>query len=370
MALDIWNEQYKAGNKPSVFSVKKIINDTKPKWCYEVSKCCAESAVIDLGKAFNNFFKNPKHFKHPTFRKRGRKDSFRLDNENSSIDGKRLKIGRMKKPLKLTEELRFEGKIMNCTISKKANKWFASITVDVPKKELTPKNREPRFVGVDLGLKTLAVTSDGVVHDNIKPHRNKLKRLRVLNKSLSRKKLGSNNFKKAVMKLGKLHYRIACVRSDYLHKVTTALVRENDVITIEDLNVSGMVKNRKLSRSISDAGFGMFKVMLAYKCEQNNVVLIKADRFFPSTKTCSKCNSVQEMSLGDRVYSCKQCGLVIDRDLNAAINLNNYGKSYIAAGHAVKVCGLESSVTNKIGKKLSRVKQKLIKKPCVGFVKN
>lgn len=368
MALDLWNKEYELGNKPNVYSINKQINKIKPKWCYDVSKCCVESSVYDIGYAFNNFFKNPKHFKHPSFKKKGDKDSFRLNNEHFSLNENKLKIAKLKTEIRLTEKLRFDGKILNCTISRKANKWFASIVVEIDNKAKKQANQEQRFVGIDLGLKTLVTTSDGVVYDNIRPHKNKLLKLRQLNKSLSRKVIGSQNFKKAKVKLGLLHYRIANIRKDYLHKVTTDLVKENDVITIEDLNVSGMSKNRKLSRSILDASFGQFKELLEYKCLNNNVVLIKADRWFPSTKQCSKCDNIQDMKLDERTYKCEKCKVVIDRDLNASINLNNYGKNYIA-GIAMKVCGLESSDNREVVK-LSRVKQKSTIKANDAFSKN
>lgn len=368
MALDIWNKEYQLNNKPSVYSIKKEMNKVKPTWCYEVSKCCVESAIIDLGKAFSNFFKNPKKFKHPIFKKRGKKDSFRLDNLKFSLEGKYLKIAKLGTKLKLTEKLRFTGKLLSCTISKVANKWFASINMEIADKPKKPVNREPRFVGIDLGLKTLAVTSDGVVYDNIKPHKNKLLRLRQLNKSLSRKVLGSKNFNKVKAKLGLLYYRIANIRKDYLHKVTSELVKENDVITVEDLNVSGMSKNRKLSRSILDASFGLFRSLLEYKCLENNVMLIKADRFFPSTKTCSNCGNIQAMKLSERTYSCSKCKVVIDRDYNAAINLNNYGKNSIP-GHGTKGFGLVSAGVGN-NTKLTRMKKQSTIKAQIAFSKN
>jgi putative transposase len=355
MALDLWNKEYLSGNKPTANSIDKEMNKIKPKWCYEVSKCCVQSSIIDLGKAFSNFFKN-KHFKPPTFKKKGQKDSFRLNNEHFKINNKKLKIAKLDTKIKLTEKLRFEGKLLFCTISRKANKWFASINIEVEDLPKKPMNQEPRFIGVDLGLKTLAVTSEGVIYDNLKPHKNKLQKLRRLNKSLSRKVLGSQNFKKAKVKLGLLHYKIANIRKDYLHKVTSDLVKGHDVITIEDLNVLGMSKNRKLSRSILDASFGIFKTLLEYKCQRKNVILVKANRFYPSTKTCSKCGSIQEIKLNERTYACSKCNMVIDRDYNASINLNNYGKNYIA-GLATKVCGLESSDSGD-RVKLSKMKQK------------
>jgi len=327
LALDIWNREYKAGNKPSMYSVKKIVNGLKKEvapWSYQVSKCCIEESVIDLGKAFNNFFK-VKTSRHPTFKKKGIKDSFRLNNENFKFVGdSHIQIAKLKTPIRICESLRFNGKILSCTISKKADKWFASVNVELDWDAKQFSQQEPSCVGVDLGIKSLAVLSDGVIFEGLKPHKTALKRLRKLNKDLSRKVKGSCNWYKCKLRLSKLHARITNIRKDYLHKLTTHLVNNFSIICIEDLNVKGMSKNHCLARSILDGGFGLFKTMLEYKCKMYNVTLIKADRWFPSTKTCSGCGTVHDMPLIKREMNC-ECGLKIDRDVNAALNLRNYG---------------------------------------------
>jgi putative transposase len=326
LALDTWNKEYKAGNKPSMFKVKKIVNSMKKElapWSYDVSKCCIEEAVIDLGKAFNNFFK-VKNTKHPIFKKKGIKDSFRLNNENFKFIGdSHIQIAKLKKPICIRESLRFDGKILSCTISKKADKWFAAVNIELDLNINHPQ-RKPSCVGVDLGIKSLVVLSNGEVFKGLKPHKAALKKLRKLNKDLSRKIKGSQNWRKNKLELAKVHCKISDVRKDYLHKVTTYLVENFSIICIEDLNVNGMVKNHCLARSILDGSFGIFRTMLEYKCKLHNVTLITADRFFPSSKTCSGCGEVQDMPLNKREMVCS-CGLTIDRDENAAINLKNYG---------------------------------------------
>lgn len=359
MALEIWNKEYKAGNKPTAYKVDKIVNSLKKEvcpWSYEVSKCCIQSAVHNLGQSFRNFFQNPKHFKHPTFKKKGRKDSFKVYGKALKIQGKKLKTHKLLTGIPLAQELRLEGKLISCTISRKADKWFASINVEVNLFQ-PQRKREPIFVGVDLGIKTLAVLSDGTEFSSIKPHKEHLQRLRLLNKSLSRKVKGSKSYNKAKVKLGRLYLKISNIRKDYLHKITTALSNNYDVITIEDLSVRNMSRNHCLARSIMDQGWGMFKEMLSYKCEEKGVKLIKADRFFPSTKMCSSCGSIQKMDLSKRTYDC-DCGFSLDRDLNASINLCNYGK--IAVGKTVKACGEESSGSD-YRTKLSSTKQELNK---------
>jgi len=301
-----------------------------------------ESAVIDLGKAFNNFFK-VKTAKYPTFHKKGRNDSFRLDNSKFSIlDDSHIRIAKLKIPLRICEPFRFDGKLLSCAISRKADKWFASICVEIEVSE--PAKREPSIVGVDLGIKTLAVLSDGSEVPNVKAHQAKMARLRRLNKSLSRKQKGSNNWKKAVVRLGRLHMQIANIRKDALHKLTSQLVRDYSVVVIEDLNVKGMSKNRRLARSILDAGFGSFRTMLEYKAKAAGTVIGIANRFFPSSKTCSGCGQVHDMPLSKRTMAC-DCGLTIDRDLNAAINLKK-----LAVCSIVTACGQISSGDSNIVK--------------------
>jgi putative transposase len=211
--------------------------------------------------------------------------------------------------------------------------------------EITPptfKNQE--VVGVDLGVKQLAVLSNGEQIEGTKPHKNLLDKLRRLNKSLSRKVKGSKNWLKSKLKLSKLHARIANIRKDALHKLTTKLVQEFDVIGIEDLKVSGMVRNHKLARSILDMGFSEFRRQLEYKSVIAGLKIVFANRFFPSSKMCSRCGNVKsDLTLSDRVYCCNNCGFKLDRDLNAAINLKN-----IAVGSTVSACGLISSDTAKL----------------------
>jgi putative transposase len=220
----------------------------------------------------------------------------------------------------MREELRFEGKINSVVISRTADRWFVSIQVDSP---ITfPKHENQMSVGIDLGISKLATLSDDIAFESPKPLKRLLWRLKRQQRKLSRKTLGSSNFKKQVEALSRLHMRIANIRKDSLHKVTTFLTSNYSQIGIEDLNVKGMVRNHKLSRALSDVGFGEWRRQLEYKAAWRDAKIVFHDRFFPSSKICSQCSLIKEsLSLSERVFMC-DCGFVIDRDLNAARNLN------------------------------------------------
>ena len=188
-------------------------------------------------------------------------------------------------------------------------------------------------VGVDLGVKTLATLSNGKVFKSVKSYQKfeaKLSREQYLNRH---KEVGSANWKKAQQKIRRLHRKVANIRQDALHKLTTYLAKNHGSVVIEDLNVRGMLRNHKLAKSIADQGFYEFRRQLEYKCEWYGSELVVVDRFFPSSKTCSRCGHVQDMPLHLRTYDCPECGLSIDRDLNASINLRD------AVGLTVNACG-------------------------------
>ena len=312
-------------NNPSQFKLRKQLNfikKTKFPFMFDVTKCCPQEAIIQLGKAFDNFFKG--RAKYPQFRKKGINDKFSLTNDQFKIIGKNIKIPNLGW-VKLTENLRFNGKIMNATIFKKGMKWFVSIGVEINE---TPKPlpRTDKAIGIDLGITDLAVLSNGTKVQAPKPLKSKLKQLRRLSKQLSRKQKGSKNREKAKTKLSRLHYKISCIRKDFIHKLTTKLVKMYDVICIENLNVKGMVKNRKLSRAISDLSFYEFKRQLIYKANQSRKTIKEVDRFYPSSKTCSHCGFVMakiDLTLAIRNWQCPSCDTQHDRDINASLNILN-----------------------------------------------
>lgn len=343
-ALAEWQRQYAAWKqdnslpKPSQAALRRQLNAIKREqfpWMLDVTKNAPQMAIIQLGEAFRNFFAG--RSRYPKFRKKGVHDRFTLTNDQFSVEGSRIRIPHLGW-VRMRESLRFAGKIMSATISRVADRWFVSITMDT---EDPPKSRAENqgTVGVDLGVAALATLSTGETITGPKPHKALLDRLRRLSRSLSRKQKGSSNRRKARAKLARLHARIANIRSDALHKLTTEITRRFHTIGIEDLNVRGMAKNRRLARSIADMGFFEFRRQLEYKATMRGGVVVVADRWFASSKTCSACGSVQEaMPLSVRQWICPDCGTRHDRDLNAAINLKN-----MAVSSTVTACGEEGA---------------------------
>ncbi len=205
-------------------------------------------------------------------------------------------------------------------MTRRADRWYVSVTVEMEIGSPKPPSGGP--VGVDLGVKTLATLSDGTMYSSPRALEKRLRKLRKLSRSLSRKKRGSKNQERARLRLARLHLRVFNIRQDTLHKITTYLAKNHSQIVIEDLCVSGLLKNRRLSRVIADVGFYEFRRQLEYKCEWYGSELVVAPRFYPSSKRCSACGNIKsDLTLSDRVYVCTECGLEMDRDLNAACNL-------------------------------------------------
>lgn len=331
-ALSEWKKEYEAGGKPSEMSLRKKLNSIKAAefpWMSEVTKCAPQQAIKNLGSAFEHFFRRVKSGGkpgYPRFKCKGKHDSFRADNgpRDSTKHAVECKNKTIKLPrcgvVKMRENLRFGGRVLSATVSKMADGWYVAVKVET--NDITSGKLGGGVVGVDLGVKNLAVLSTGGVIPALKPNRLAHNRLARLSRSLSRKKKGGSNYAKAKNKLGKLHKRIADIRKDALHKLTHKLATEFDTVAIEDLNVQGMLKNSFLARSLSDSGFYEFRRQLEYKTAMTGAKLFIVDRFYPSSKTCSACGQIHEMKLSERTMVC-DCGNVMDRDLNAAINLKN-----------------------------------------------
>ena len=214
-----------------------------------------------------------------------------------------------------------DAKVLRMTVSQRAGRWYASLTVERDTPRATQATKAGA-VGVDLGVKTLATLSDGTVIENPRPLRKAERRLKRAQKALSRKVKGSSRRAKARAKVARIHAHVANCRSDAMHKATTMIARTYSVVCIEDLNVAGMVKNHRLARSVSDASLGEFRRQLDYKTARTGATLHVINRWYPSSKMCSKCGAVKaKLSLNERVYTCDGCGLVMDRDLNAAVNI-------------------------------------------------
>lgn len=306
-ALVEWQRRYeawKADNglpKPSQMALRRQLNAIKREqfpWMLEVTKNAPQMAIIQLGEAFRNFFAG--RARYPQFRKKGVRDRFTLTNDQFSIDASRIRIPNLGW-VRMRETLRFTGKIMSATVCREADRWFVSITVDTSKTSHLPQAENQGVVGVDLGVSALATLSTGEKVVGPKAHTALLNRLRRLSRSLSRKQTGSGNRRRAKAKLARLHARIAAMRSDALHKLTTDLTRRFHTIGVEDLNVRGMMKNRYLARSIADMSFFEFRRQLVYKADMRGGMVVVADRVFPSSKTCSACrHKLEKLALSVR----------------------------------------------------------------------
>jgi putative transposase len=374
-ALAEWKRQYEAWKadpslpKPSQQSLRRQLNAIKREqfpWMLEVTKNAPQMAIIQLGQAFQNFFAG--RARYPQFRKKGVHDRFTLTNDQFSIDGCRIRIPNLGW-VRMRESLRFAGKLMSATISRVADRWFVSITVDTPDSSHLSKAENQGAVGVDLGVLALATLSTGEAIPGPKAHTALLARLKRLSRSLSRKQKGSANRVKAKANLARLHARISHIRQDALHKLTTDITRRFHTIGIEDLNVRGMVKNRHLARSIMDMGFFEFRRQLEYKAARRGGVVVVADRFFASSKTCSACgHKLDDLPLSVRQWTCPVCGAVHDRDVNAAINLKKVAESSAGgcqpfqrqADCSVTACGEEGSgLGRKLETKPASMKQEV-----------
>jgi len=304
----------------------KILNTLKKtqfSWMYDCSKCAPQESLRDLHRAFQNFYRGRKKGQKvgfPRFKRKGVRDSFRLTG-TIKFQGRKIQLPRIGK-IRIKEKRKsyYSGHILSVTIRRRANKWFVSVTVEEKLPDPVPNGGAA--VGVDLGIKTLATLSDGTTFANPRAMGRRLRRLKQLSRSLSRKRKGSRNHEKAKLRLAKMYLTIFNIRQDTFHKVTTYLAKSHSKIVIEDLGVSGMMKNRRLARAIADVGFYEFRRQLEYKCEWYGSQLVVVSRTFPSSKRCSSCgHKKKELSLAERLYHCEKCGLRIDRDLNAALNL-------------------------------------------------
>ena len=352
---DEWKKDNKR-SKPSQAALRRQLNAIKYEqfpWMLEVTKNAPQMAIIQLGEAFKHFFAGRN--KYPTFRKKGIHDRFSLTNDQFQIDGSRIRIPNLGW-VRMREMLRFTGKIMSATISRVADRWFASITVDIPEQTIPPVAKNQGAVGVDLGLSVLATLSTGENIVGPKAHTAQLQRLKRCSRRLSGKQKGSQNSKKMKVKLARLHAKIANVRKDALHQLTSDITSRFDTIGIEDLNVQGMMKNRRFVRSVVDMSFFEFRRQVEYKAHRRGGVVVVADRWFASSKICSCCGyKLDVLPLSVRQWVCPTCHTKHDRDQNAAVNLKN-----MAVSSTVSACGEEGAdLGRKIKVKPASMKQEV-----------
>ena len=317
-------------------------------WGNPLSQLAAKGAVLDAGRAIDRWGAYRKRVKgggnggrfvgFPRIKKRGR--SFRADNGAGTVrvDGKAVilpKIGRVR----MRELLRFDGRICEARVSVRADKWYIAFQVDDGAELPAPAPVDGKpAIGVDVGIKHLAVCSDGVVYDGPAPLRRLYRLLRRKSKALSRKVKYSANWRKQVVRIEQIHARIADCRSDALHKASTAIVRRAGQISVETLNIAGMMRNRHIARALSDAGLAEFLRQVEYKAAWAGVPFRRIDRWYPSSKLCNHCGWRNDtLTLAMREWWCGGCGARVDRDANASLNIRDYdGK---AGGKPVTACG-------------------------------
>lgn len=325
----VWNHNVETFNKfdknktDQELPLTSTLLRKKFEWMSEVSAAALQQKEMDFKAFKKNYFSKTRKKKvgRPAFKKKEAVQSFRLPNQKFTLLDKTIrleKIGKVK--IVLDREIPSNCKFMSVTVSKnKCNQLFASVLVEV---EMNKKPKTGQKIGLDIGIKTFLTGSDGLVVENPKYFRENQTKLAKAQRKLSRKKKGSARRRKAKLKVARIHNKTANQRQDFIHKTTTQLVDKYDVIAIDDLNVAGMIKNHKLAKSISDASFSEFYSILSYKAKWYGKEVIKIDRWFASSKTCSCCGwKDKQLTLSDRTFVCQSCNLELDRDLNASRNI-------------------------------------------------
>lgn len=312
-------------------ALTQLKRDENYSWLNEINSQSLQDSLKNLETSYKNFFKFKKGF--PRFKSKHHKNSFKVPQFVTIKDGK-LHIPKFKEGITIILHRPCIGDIKQCTISKTStNEYFVSILVETTH-SVVPKTG--KTIGIDLGLKDFAITSEGYKYKNNRYTKTYAKRLKVAQQHLSRKTKGSNRYNKQKLKVAKIHKKITNSRMDNLHKVSTDLIRKYDTIILEDLNVKGMIKNHKLSKHISDASWGKFLGLLTYKASWNDKQIVKIDRFFPSSKTCNHCGYInQNLILDMRTWTCPSCNTILDRDINASKNILDEGLKIITSAGTV-----------------------------------
>ena len=365
-----WLRQAALGRKPNAIALKKQFNGIKyhhPDWLDEqgqpwlraIHRDAHAQPFANLARAWRRYFDalragHPAH--SPRFKKKGRsRDSFYIANDKLRIEGTTAVLPKLGKVV-LTEALRWPGRIMSAAVSREADHWFLAVQVDVPDEEARCRRSGDGIIGVDLGITAAATLDTGEKIAAPRPLKGALRRVRIRTRRQSRKHKGakdragidgaipkgtrlpkSKNQIKGAEALARLQARIARLRRDFLHKLTTRLCRENQAVGIEDLHVKGMLANSRLARSIADAGFFEFRRQMQYKAARYGTTIVVADRWFPSSRLCSCCGAKNNtLRLDERAWTCA-CGVLHDRDVNAAINLKRLAAAALGAGMALPV---------------------------------
>ncbi len=321
--------------------VRMKLND-ETAWLKKIHSQVLQQSLMDLYNGINLFFTNRKNKKRrdirfPKFKKKGHKASFRFP-QSVQCEGGKVNLPKIGWVSYKNSRL-IEGTIKQATIILQGEHWYVCIVCEIEIEIPEMHFSEDDAVGIDVGISCYIATSDGETIPNPAYFYVLLDRLRYQSKALSRKKRFSRNWQKCRLKLQQLHIRIANLRKDFLHKISTILANSHGVLCVEDLHIKGMVKNRKLARAISDAAWGKFYEFLRYKCEWLGKCFVKIDRFYPSSKLCSECGNKQDMPLDIRVFHCELCDLKIDRDTNASLNIRAAGLADLRACGAIRLNG-------------------------------
>ena len=331
--IDLYKNEQKSMSKTDCNNYCNRILKKEYEWLKEVDKFALTNSIYNLDEAYKNFFRRVKQGNEkvgfPKFKSKKNhyysyKTNFTNNNIKVDFDNNKVQLPKLKW-VKCKLHRKFTGKILFVTISKTpSNKYFISFNVEC-EYEILPKNNNA--VGIDLGIKDLLITSDGEVINNEKLTYKYEKKLAKLQRQFARKKKGSNNWNKQRIKIARLHEKITNIRKDNLHKISYTLVKENQFIFSEDLNIKGMVKNHNLAKSIHDCSWYELTRQISYKSEWNERVYKKVNRYFPSSQLCNICNykNTDTKNLNVRFWTCPQCGTLHDRDKNASINILNEG---------------------------------------------
>lgn len=330
-----WHREQQSTNFPAANAyLTEMKQDPDLAWLSEVSSVPLQQSLRTQQAAYANFF--AKRARYPRFKSRAGRQSAEYTRSGFRWRDGQLLLAKMATPIKLAWSWPdIDPASINpttITVSREPDgRWYVSVAVDVADPEpLSPTNTA---VGIDLGIANFATMSDGEIVANPRHLERKARNLARYQRRMARCQKGSNNRAKAKLKVARANRKVRNARKDFLHKTSTRIVRHNDVIAVEDLAVKNMVKNRRLSKAISDTGWGEFRRQLAYKAEQAGRQLVVIDRWYPSSKTCSQCGHLlAALSLGTRTWQCPSCGTRHDRDINAAKNI-------LAAGLAVSACG-------------------------------
>jgi putative transposase len=312
----------------------QIKSKEETEWLNECNSQSLQHAIKHLDGAYNRFFK--KLAKFPRFKSKKNKQSFRIP-QFVTIENKRIHFPKFKEGIKIDLHREIEGDINYATITRnKAGQYYACIGVT---RTIEPKPKTDRMIGIDLGIKSLVVCSDGQTFPNIKTTKQYEKQLRLRQKELSRTKKGSKGRDKARLKVGKVQVKIANIRHNHLHQITSKLINENQVICLEDLSVKNMMSNHCLSKSIGDASWGELVRQITYKAGWYGRKVVKIDRYFPSSKTCNHCGYINEgLTLDQREWECPRCQKNLDRDLNASLNILKQGSNLIVGTTRLVAC--------------------------------